>query len=136
MKNYRDKHNDSLITDLDDVSIVCENEDINAEKDVKVKLALLTIVFTHFCWILLYDFYTVLCHFNPWYTCTNISTVSPPSYGCSERGEHCRTRTSSNLPRKRKVFDFSLDSPIKYLLKISTLFRSSLNHNGWIYISF
>lgn len=34
-KNYRDKHNDSLITDLDDVSIVCENEDINAEKDVK-----------------------------------------------------------------------------------------------------
>lgn len=49
VKNYRDKHNDSLITDLDDVSIVCENEDINAEKDVKVKLALLTIVFTHFC---------------------------------------------------------------------------------------
>ncbi|XP_052701113.1 uncharacterized protein LOC128178130 [Crassostrea angulata] len=34
-KNNRDKHNDSLITDLDDVSIVCENEDINAEKDVK-----------------------------------------------------------------------------------------------------
>lgn len=44
-----DKHNDSLITDLDDVSIVCENEDINAEKDVKVKLALLTIIFIHFC---------------------------------------------------------------------------------------
>lgn len=48
-KNNRNNHNDSLITDLDDVSIVCENEDINAEKDVKVKLALLTIVFIHFC---------------------------------------------------------------------------------------
>lgn len=34
-KNNRDNHNDSLITDLDDVSIVCENEDINADKDVK-----------------------------------------------------------------------------------------------------
>lgn len=40
MKNNRDNYNDSLIMDLDDVSIVCENEDINVEKDVKVKLIL------------------------------------------------------------------------------------------------
>lgn len=61
MKNNRDNYNDSLIMDLDDVSIVCENEDINVYKDVKVKLVLFIIVFIYFCWILLYDFYIVLC---------------------------------------------------------------------------
>lgn len=35
--------------DLDDVSIVCDNEDINVEKDVKVKLILFIIVFIYFC---------------------------------------------------------------------------------------
>lgn len=35
--------------DLDDVSIVCENEDINVDKDVKVKLVLFIIVFIYFC---------------------------------------------------------------------------------------
>lgn len=49
LKNNRDNYNDSLIMDLDDVSIVCENEDINVDKDVKVKLVLFIIVFIYFC---------------------------------------------------------------------------------------
>lgn len=42
--------------DLDDVSIVCENEDINVEKDVKVKLILFKycMIFIQFCVNLIY----------------------------------------------------------------------------------
>lgn len=59
---------------------------------------------------------------------TSLTLNTPPSYCCSEREGHCRTRNSSNLPQKGKVLNFPLNSQIKYLLQIS--FRSSHKGNG------
>lgn len=77
---------------MDDVSIVCENEDINAEKDVKVKLALLTSIYTFLLNLIVRPLYSSVL-FQPMvhvheYQCCQLSTVSPPSYGwdTAERG--------------------------------------------------